>query len=399
MRTLKYDDLLEACADDGAADGIRFDAELEPIAGPGGVVRPATYVGGKHQRERRWMSVSDDEPTEVIVIDNVPSQANRLEDALRADLGNTGAPEFVLDLSDAKGLPPHLPKRLSSLQFPHRHADAYLRDSNILLGGEAFQKSDVGKALFNATAQNCDALLSYFPQSLLFGFWQSYAGQKSTQAKHARTWVSEIVGWGPPAAPETKVQAIRRDPLNLNVDDLKVERDAERTLDWKLGTEKAKTKLSEIGHGSILATADKQALAAVSFARITQRATLSFAQLRRVRLGNAGEGNSHSAARALVACLGIHAHVRAFLSGGFCLRSGADLRASDARAVWLSSEGDDELAAIDAESSLSLLREAKAGARNAGLRLAGWDCKKAQVLKPHKNLQEIIERSWGGKGA
>ena len=61
--------------------------------------------------------------------------------------------------------------------------------------------------------------------------------------------------------------------------------------------------------------------AAVSFASVTQRATVSFAQLRRVGLG-AGHGpDADAAARALLVALGLHAHVLAF-GRGFALRSG-----------------------------------------------------------------------------
>ena len=40
-------------------------------------------------------------------------------------------PELVLDFSDVGSLPAHLPRRLSSLEFPHRNADAYLRDARL----------------------------------------------------------------------------------------------------------------------------------------------------------------------------------------------------------------------------------------------------------------------------
>ena len=123
--------LLAGCADDSFDDGIRIDSELEPLSGPGGAVKPAVYEGGTYQCDRRWASPDDDEPTQVIVIDNVPSQANRLEDALRRKRDSTGIPEFVLDLSDLPQLPVHLPRSVSSLQFPHRNADAYLRDAKL----------------------------------------------------------------------------------------------------------------------------------------------------------------------------------------------------------------------------------------------------------------------------
>ena len=193
--------LLEGCADDSRDDGIRIDSHLEPLSGPGGMVKPAVYEGGTYQDDRRWASPDDGEPTPVIVIDNVPSQANRLEDALRRNRESTSIPEFVLDLSDQPYLPAHLPQSLSSLEFPHRNADAYLRDAE--LDGQDFLKTEIGRAIFGATAQTCGPLIAWFPQALLYGFWQSHLGKKRQNTKHARAWVSEIVGWQP-ASTETK---------------------------------------------------------------------------------------------------------------------------------------------------------------------------------------------------
>ena len=70
--------LLSGCATDSFEDGIRIDTELVPLAGPGGPVKPAVYEGGTYQQDRRWAAPDNAEPTPVLVIDNVPSQANRL---------------------------------------------------------------------------------------------------------------------------------------------------------------------------------------------------------------------------------------------------------------------------------------------------------------------------------
>ena len=93
--------LLAGCADDSFDDGIRIDSRLEPLSGPGGMVKPAVYEGGTYQRDRRWASPADSEPTPVIVIDNVPSQANRLEEALRSHRDSTSIPVFSVTLDGA----------------------------------------------------------------------------------------------------------------------------------------------------------------------------------------------------------------------------------------------------------------------------------------------------------
>ena len=212
--------------------------------------------------------------TRVIVIDNIPSQANRLEEALRRTRKSTGIPELLLDLSDLPHLPVHLPRELSSLEFPHRNADAYLRDAT--LDGDDFMKTDIGEAIFGATAQTCGPLMAWFPQALLYGFWQSHLGKKRQNTKHARAWVSEIIGWQP-ASTETKVLGLKGDRLNLSTDETVTSNAGDRTK-WEIGRdskiEDGKTdKLSEMGHGQIPFMGDDTTAAAVSFARVTQRAT------------------------------------------------------------------------------------------------------------------------------
>ena len=122
--------LFSGCAEDSFDDGIRIDTELEPLSGPGSPVKPAVYEGGRYQTDHRLASPEDDESTLVVVIDNVPSQANRLETSLHRD-GAIPVPQLVLDLSALTNLPAPLPKQLSSLEFPHRNADAYLRDARL----------------------------------------------------------------------------------------------------------------------------------------------------------------------------------------------------------------------------------------------------------------------------
>lgn len=394
-RTIDLDALIRGCSDTSSDSGIRLHAELEPLAGPGGTVKPAVYAGARFQDDRRWASVDDAEPVHVIVIDNVPSQANRLEDALRRERESVGIPEFVLDLSDLTHLPSHLPRMISSLQFPHRNADAYLRDA--MLDEENFLTTKTGKDIFGATAQTCGPLIAWFPQSLLFGFWQSHLGKKRTNSKHARSWVSEIVGWQPATA-ETRIQGMKGDPLNLNVD-TKLQFDADDQTKWDITTEARTrgrsnvgkgTRLSEIGHGQTLFRESEETPAAVSFARITQQATLSFAQLRRVSLGD-NRPDADAAARALLVALGLHAHNLAF-GRGFALRSGAELEPRATTATWLGSGKDELCDAGDRQATGSLLQSARAHAEAAGVPLDGWD--RQILLKPKLQLKKTILETW-----
>ena len=384
--------LLAGCADDSLDDGIRIDSHLEPLSGPGGMVKPAVYEGGTYQRDRRWASPDDAEPTEVIVIDNVPSQANRLEEALRRNRASTSVPEFVLDLSELANLPVHLPRTLSSLQFPHRNADAYLRDAQ--LDGKDFLRTELGQEIFGATAQTCDPLVAWFPQALLYGFWQSHLGKKRQNTKHARAWVSEIIGWQP-ASTQTKVLGLKGDALNLNTDDTVTSNPDDRTT-WEVGKGAkiagAKSdKLSEIGHGQVPFMGNEAPAAAISFARVTQRATVSFAQLRRVSLKD-GSGEADAAMRALLVALGLHAHQLAF-GRGFALRSGAELRPRSTTVTWLGVDGDDPINLGGVGTTNSLLQSAREHAASEGVPLDGWGAP-AIRLTPKANLSAAIRSTW-----
>ena len=388
--TIDLEQLLSSCADDAFDDGIRIDAELQPLSGPGGPVKPAVYEGGNYQLDRRWASPSDVEPTPVIVIDNVPSQANRLETALRQTRESISIPEFVLDLSEIRSLPAHLPRFLSSLEFPHRNADAYLRDAK--LGDGDFIKTEMGQAIFGATAQECGPLMSWFPQALLYGFWQSHLGKKRHNSKHARAWVSEIIGWQP-ASTETRVLGLKGDPLNLSTEAVTSNPDDRTKWDIGQAVEGGKRdRLSEIGHGQVPFMGSDAAAAAISFRRVTQRATVSFAQLRRVGLGRDAPREADAAARALLVALGMHAHNLAF-GRSFALRSGADLRPGATTVTWLGGDRDEACDLGEAEATRVLLEAARSHAGSAGVPLDGWG-QPPMMLRPGDALKKAIRSTW-----
>lgn len=383
--------LASACGENAMDAGITIHTALEPLAGSGAPVKPAVYAGGFFQEDRRWDGQGDDRhPVDVIVIDNTPSQANRLEAALLLWREKLGLPEIVLDLSALDPLPPHLPRRLSSFQFPHRQADAYLRDADF--DGKAFANSDTGKKLFSATRWDALALLEWFPQTLLYGFWQSHLGKKMSQAKLARSWVSEIIGLQP-AATETRILGVKGDPLNLNTDE-KIQFDSNDVMDWSSTDSKKEggkgEKLSEIGHGQVpFKSGQEGARAGVSFARIEQRSTISFAGLRQISVGSPEE---NAAARALVAALGLTAHVAAF-GKAFTLRSGCDLRPTKATWTCLGDVEDDVMDPLDFDSTVTLLAECVGAAEKLGLPVgAQWPS--PLELVPNKQLVDVIRKTY-----
>ena len=387
--------ILKGCADDSFDDGLLIETELQPTAGRGAPVKPAIYEGGKYQRDRRWASPDDAVPQDVIVIDNVPAQANRHEEQLQRQRAECGLPELVLDLSDMSWMPAHLPRQLSSFQFPHRNADAYLRDAE--LDGAQFIKSEIGKQILASTPWAAGPLVAWFPQALLYGFWQSHLGKKGTQTKHARAWVSEIVGWQP-AAHGTKALGLKGDPLNLSVDESAVF-DPNYQPGWRLGDKAGKgedkKKLSELGHGQVPFMDDETAPAGVSFRRVTQRASLSFAQIRRIGLG-IGSREADAAARSLVVTIGLHAHTMAF-GRGFALRSGAELRPEETSVTWLSANGDEQIELGGPDHTGELLVAAKAAARRASVPLDGWD-REPLLLQANEPLRKAIVSTWPAVG-
>ena len=397
-RTIAVDALMDALADTGVDAGLRIDTELSPIGGAGSPVKPAIYEGGRYQHDRRWANREDESPADVIVIDNVPSQANRLEAVIADQARQLGVPEMVLDLTGEEydHLPSHLPRSLSSWRWPHRHADAYLIDS--LIDGKQAHEHELGNAILSATPDAADVLMSWFPQSLLFGFWQSHLGKKRTQTKHARSWVSEIVGWNPALATDKdtgkprveKTLGIKGDAYNV-ASDIKIEHDEkDRLAGLKVveGVPKKDEKPSKLGYGQVPFSSQEATTAGVSFRRISQMSIVSFAQLRRVRFsGNDSERDA--AARSLLVALGLHAHSSVF-GRGFHLRSGADLRPARSSVTWLGENSDRE---IELGDTAALFAEAKAVARDHGVPLAGWG-RDPVWITPNRPMQSIILKTW-----
>lgn len=390
--------LIGACADDSEDAGILLTAELEPIAGPGSPVKPASYAGRapgeppRHQIDKRW---SEDRPVDVAVIDNVPSQAGRHEAQLDGLAAALGLPSLVLDLSGLT-LPEHLPGSISVFRFAHRHADAYLRDAE--LDGAAFLTTPIGRALVQGTDVNAGPLLRWAPQSLLYGFWQSHLGKKGSQAKLARSWVSEIVGWEP-ATLETETLGVKGDPLNLTTSD-KVVYDENDPTGWTLAEGEKKVaaakgkkqdKLSNIGHGQVLA---ESGLAPLSFRQISQRATASFAGLRRLHFGAT---DRNAAGRAVLVALGLVGHTAAF-GRSFSLRSGCDLRPVSQAWTWLGSASDEALDPVTPSGACALFAEVVAAAEAAGLPVGGAWQPAPVVLTPNASLRAAIVATYPGAG-
>ena len=192
----------------GRATAIRCRTILQPAAGPGTKVFPPTYAGGVYATEQRRIPVPEKpgqtRVVECVLLDSVQSQANRIEDALQQaiDHGPLKMPLIVVNFGDATADV----QRVTSLQAPHRAADAILRDSiltrqrtkdsegNEVERDSPFRNSMMGTAIINSSLGNATGLFQYCPHALFLGIWDSTGPKGGQGAKFARALVSEIVG-------------------------------------------------------------------------------------------------------------------------------------------------------------------------------------------------------------
>lgn len=214
--TLSLEDLKAAVS--GTTAAFRCRTRLQPTGGDGDKVFPPTYAGGVYAVEDRRI---DGRVVRCVLLDSVQSQANRMEEVLQeAFLPNwRELPQKGAD--PPCGLPViavHVPNHgwITSLTAPHRVHDAILRDSEIEENGQKskvrFRDSRIGRAIVAARLHGATAFYRYCPTALLFGTWDSTAGEGLDSAKVPRAVVSEIIGIDITAGVRT---ASRVDPLGI----------------------------------------------------------------------------------------------------------------------------------------------------------------------------------------
>ena len=360
--------LLSAMREDRRATGIVFDAVYQPAGGVGGKVMPPTFPpinGSPYLFEDRWI---DGTQTRTVVLDQVPSQANRVEEALLAarDSGKVDLPMFEMEVDGV---------RLTSLDFPHRYADAYLRDSEV--DGVRFDNSQVGKALRSATAEDVRPLYEREPYSLLFGAWDSH--RKGRWPKFARVYQSMMFGIDPLVGDR---RGGRVDPLNLVG---KVDSKDNAESDWKFFAEGEKARgqrLSEIGHGHI---APNPAHGGVTVREVRRHAWISFAALERLRFGDVSP-EAAVLARAALAALAVAGDRLTFERPSIWLRSGCDLTRINEEVAFEVAGGGREPIAVTAADAIEAFVELRARAAAAGV-AAATD---VVPITPIKSLRDAI---------
>ena len=379
-KPLDFGTLKEAVTANAAA--FRSRTRLQPAGGEGDKVFPPTYAGAVYAKEERQINGAK---VPCVLLDSVQAQANRLEEALQRalDAGSLkGIPVLNVDFTGL-GLLDEI-GRVSSLEAPHRIADAILRDS--LHDGQPFRKSELGKSLDQASLQNATPLYKLCPTALVFGLWDSTGPKGGLGAKFQRALVSEIIGVNAQIGVKT---SSRIDPLGMRAA-AKVIKKADGG--YELAGDKAKDGVSpsEVNHGNI--PPDVSAVGGATLDYAEQTVVLSLPALRKLRFPVDGKTTPErdAAARTVLAALALTAATLAAESG-FDLRSRCLLWPTDVM-KWELLETPGKAPTefmLTATEAIKLLEEAVASAEKLGL---VWQ-KEPVKLTPSPNLIALLKRS------
>jgi CRISPR-associated protein Csb1 len=365
----------------GAAAAFRSVTKLQPVGGTGDKLFPATYSGGAYATEKRRLPGEED-LVDCVLINSVQSEANHAELALK-DAYENGAihiPVLEVDLAKTSDFPKPL-ANLSSLEVPHRLADAILRDS-VLPDGTRFQKSSHAAAWSRANLWNATPVYELCPTALLFGMWGSPDKPGGLGAKFERAYVSEIVAVDT-TGPELR-SGFRIDPLESrsSVNLKKTE------SGFEIATGKG-LRPSELNHGNILFETKN---AGIRCRYAEQTTVISLGALRKLRFpqGVKQDVGRDRAARTVLAALGICAAVLTS-ERGTSLRSRCQLW-PEAPRQWelLETPGQPPRTfTITGIEATALVQEAVAAAKALGLT---WMEEKL-MLTPSPELLELIRKS------
>lgn len=394
---LSFDEIQQAIAGDAAA--FRCRRRLQPVGGEGDKVFPPTFAGAVYAIEQRRLPERE-APVTCVLLDSVQSQANRMELALQdaVDDGRFTLPLVKVDFSEhdptgdleadlKAGRLIEAVGTITSLQAPHRLADAILRDSEI--DGQPFRHSEIGKSLNTVSLANATPLFELCPTALLFGMWDSTGPKGGLGPKFERAVVSEIVGVGAEYHDDYRARGVRRDPLEISKNVPVVRNDDKSLGKVADGKEKGAVRPSEINHSSVPFDSPNSG---VTIEYAEQTTTLSLICLRRPRfpLDGTMTDNTDHLARSVLTALGLCAATLAFESGvGLRSRS---LLWPEGPMVWelLERPGQPPRAfELTAEQAVTLLNDAIAAARNAGL---PWR-EEPVSLQPSTQLLELVRRS------
>lgn len=388
MAELTFEDLKTAVSGNGVA--FRSVTELQPAGGPGDKVFPPTYEKGQYALEER---VIGGQRVMCVLLDSVPSQANRMEIAL-LEAWRRGQLEVPVISVDFESAVPGT-GTITSLEAPHRLADAILRDA--VQGKTKFCDTEAGKVLATSKVTNAAGVFKWCPTALVFGVWDSTGASGGLGTKFQRTVVSEIVGID--VQPGVRTSS-RIDPLGVRVDAGPVYqgKDGDWTLDASSAAVKGNKPVkwgkegrpSEVNHGNIPPTLDAGA-GGVTLTRALQFQTLSLPALRRLRFPVAGndDESTNDAARTALAALALCGATLA-RAKGLDLRSRC-LLVPTGVAPWelVLGTGETRTFELTVDGAQELLTAAVRAARKAGLE---WQ-KDTLELTPSDKLAALVKKS------
>lgn len=375
----------------GQAAALRCVTEYQPAGGPGDKVFPPTYEGGRYAVETRVLPGG--ELAECVLLDSVQSQANRMELAL---LEAHRAQRTRLPLLVARFDQDVLLKKftVTSLEAPHRAADAIFRDS--LYNGVMFRKSVKGKMLDTADIRNATGLFGLCPTALLFGLWDSTGPRGGLGAKFQRAIVSEMIGISATQGVKT---SSRIDPAQIMLGAGPLysrPEDSDAAPTWALAAAGGAKKLgkdgkpSEANHGNVTPTITAGGF---TITRAQQTTVISLTALRRLRFPLNGAPSSDPGvdilARTVLAALGLAAAALT-RDESADLRSRCHLIATSAPEWELIDKPGEEPKrfSLSGDAAIALLNDAIEAAKSAGL---PWD---GEIeLQPADDLVELVRRS------
>jgi CRISPR-associated protein Csb1 len=407
--SLTLSQLTDAVA--GGAVAIRAITKLLPAGGPSDKVFPPTYVKDRQSLTKYAMETRRVNGLEVrtVLLDSVASQANRIEEALLEGWrrGELALPVISVDFREVDGLADL--DEITSLQAPHRVADAILRDS-LDERATPFRQTAVGKACTDARPNHATGMYQYCPTALLFGVWDSTGPRGGLGAKFQRVLVSEIVGYDvvagvktasriDPAAIERKAGPVyesKADPTEWTslVNDAAKEKGKPRLFSRKGAGDKGTP--AAINHGNIPPSIDDEA-GGVTMSHAVHTVVLSLAGLRRLRFQDRTDGTRidaaerdrvETAARTALGALALAGVVHQ-RRNGFDLRSRSLLVASEPLVFELLPRDGAEPIRFTLDDPSALLKEAIDAADAVGL---GWNATPVR-LRPTAKLAHLIIES------
>jgi CRISPR-associated protein Csb1 len=334
-----------------------------------------------------------------VLLDSVQSQSNRAEEALKHAIGSgkIALPLIEVDFSKANEQLLKPIESLSTLDVPHRLADAILRDS-LVEEGVRFSQSSYAKRWGRSNLWNATAIYELCPTALVFGMWGSPLKPGGLGAKFERAYVSEIVAVDVVSNKDEgdgrtregrkdlvdKRAGFRIDPLEIRSGVLLKQKD-----DGSFEVGGGKVKPSEMNHGNIVFESGN---VGVRCGYAEQTTVVSLGALRRLRFPVERKDDKavDNAGRTVLAAIGLCAGVLA-AEAGTSLRSRCSLwPEADREWALLDKPGvDPRTFRVSGEQATALLNEAVKAAKGAGL---DWMEKKL-TLTPSDELVKLVKQS------